>query len=104
MNAERETHETPAEMPERPRPWLERPHAGVTLLLGLALLFWLCFALAGTFSPPSMSTVTCRPVMTGTQIMDELMSRLRWSASSHSGDVHSKSGPSHVTGSVACCR
>ena len=62
MNAERETHETPAETPERPRPWLERPHAGVTLLLGLALLFWLCFALAGTFSPPEERIAGAEPV------------------------------------------
>ena len=48
--------------PERGLPWLERPHAGVTLILGLALFFWLCFALAGTFSPPEERITGVDPV------------------------------------------
>ncbi|HOD50707.1 MAG TPA: hypothetical protein PLM14_02075 [Candidatus Hydrogenedentes bacterium] len=52
MNATEATPEVSGEKPERRLPWLERPHSGTTLILGLGLFFWLCFALAGTFSPP----------------------------------------------------
>ncbi len=62
MNAEHERRETPETRPDRRLPWLERPHAGVTLILGLALLFWLCFVLAGTFSPPEERIAGAEPV------------------------------------------
>ena len=62
MNAEHERRKTPETRPDRRLSWLERPHAGVTLILGLALLFWLCFVLAGTFSPPEERITGAEPI------------------------------------------
>ena len=50
MKAKKTGKKAAAATPPRALAWLERPHAGIALILGLGLLFWLCFAVAGTFS------------------------------------------------------
>ncbi|MFO7975106.1 MAG: glycosyltransferase family 39 protein [Candidatus Hydrogenedentota bacterium] len=62
MNAKKQPKKDPKDKPEHAVPWLERSHVGIALLLGLGLFFWLCFALAGTFSAPEERITGVDPV------------------------------------------
>lgn len=62
MNDKKKAKKAAKEAPEHALPWLERPHVGIALLLGLGLFFWLCFALAGTFSAPEERITGVDPV------------------------------------------